>query len=224
MNLAYLYNKFAHHISSEIEYSTTRSQLQIASTNEPIEYYQAISEENRIALSHREVGNALGVLDAGLISPQDIKDGLLRRACKLYEDMLWKRSAEVNLLLGDCYYHGSGGYENKTKAYEMYLQAAELGCAEAIWNVGFMNENGQGVPQDFMIAAIWYEKLRDIDFVGYVTGSLSLVQLWFHNPHSSLLKTVASFMTFPKKLFISLYALCFTANLLMIVLLARLAR
>eukprot|EP00002_Diphylleia_rotans_P014920 TRINITY_DN2899_c0_g1_i2.p1 TRINITY_DN2899_c0_g1~~TRINITY_DN2899_c0_g1_i2.p1 ORF type:complete len:644 (+),score=124.49 TRINITY_DN2899_c0_g1_i2:48-1979(+) len=128
MNLAYLYNKFAHHISSEIEYSTTRSQLQIASTNEPIEYYQAISEENRIALSHREVGNALGVLDAGLISPQDIKDGLLRRACKLYEDMLWKRSAEVNLLLGKTEVENTSNPEKRLFPCDIKVNSIKLLC------------------------------------------------------------------------------------------------
>ena len=44
------------------------------------------------------------------------------------------------------------------KAIELYEQAAAKGNAGAMCNLGFMYENGQGVPQSFAKAIKLYEQ------------------------------------------------------------------
>lgn len=70
--------------------------------------------------------------------------------------MYWTRSAaqgdvDAMVKLGDFYYHGWGIDEPATLRYEKaagYYQAAiDSHSAIAMWNVGWMYENGIGVPQ-----------------------------------------------------------------------------
>ena len=46
-------------------------------------------------------------------------------------------------------------------ALKIWRPLAEQGDAKAQVNLGFMNENGQGVPQDFAEAAKWYRKAAE---------------------------------------------------------------
>ena len=60
-----------------------------------------------------------------------------------------------------------------TKAYEArreqkydearryYTRAAELGNVDAMWVLGILYENGQGVKQDYVQARAWYQKAAD---------------------------------------------------------------
>lgn len=47
---------------------------------------------------------------------------------------------------------------NYPAAYALYLQAANLGSAYSLWQVGWMNERGHGVPQSYTQAIVWYKK------------------------------------------------------------------
>ena len=44
-----------------------------------------------------------------------------------------------------------------TQAFNWYLKAAKQGYADAENNVGFAYENGQGVPQDYVQAYMWFD-------------------------------------------------------------------
>jgi len=68
----------------------------------------------------------------------------------------WTRSAgqgdvDAMVKLGDYYYHGLGVNEPnvllKEKAAGYYQSAIETHSAVAMWNIGWMYENGIGVPQ-----------------------------------------------------------------------------
>jgi TPR repeat protein len=46
-------------------------------------------------------------------------------------------------LLGNCYHHGSNGFQqDHTKAMELYVRAAELGCRDAHYDLGKLYRKG----------------------------------------------------------------------------------
>ena len=68
-----------------------------------------------------------------------------------------------------------GGYQSYLKgdyqaAYEEWLPLAELGDAEAQFNLGVMYDEGAGIDQDLVKAASWYRKAADQGFVDAQTN------------------------------------------------------
>ena len=68
-----------------------------------------------------------------------------------------------------------GGYQSYLKgdyqaAYEEWLPLAELGDAEAQYNLGVMYDEGAGIIQDLVTAANWYRKAADQGFVDAQTN------------------------------------------------------
>jgi SEL1 protein len=75
----------------------------------------------------------------------------------------WTRSAEQKnvdsmVRLGDYYLFGLGTTPDSEKAAACYQAAAEtLQSAQAMWNLGWMHENGIGIEQDFHLAKRHYD-------------------------------------------------------------------
>jgi SEL1 protein len=75
----------------------------------------------------------------------------------------WTRSAEQKNIdsmvkLGDYYLEGLGTTPDQEKAAACYQAAAEtLQSAQAMWNLGWMHENGIGIDQDFHLAKRHYD-------------------------------------------------------------------
>jgi TPR repeat protein len=68
-----------------------------------------------------------------------------------------------------------GGYQSYLKgdylaAYEEWLPLAELGDAEAQFNLGVMYDEGAGIDQDLVTAASWYRKAANQGFVDAQTN------------------------------------------------------
>ena len=68
-----------------------------------------------------------------------------------------------------------GGYQSYLKgdykaAYEEWLPLAELGDAEAQFNLGVMFDEGAGRDQDLVAAAGWYRKAAEQGFVDAQTN------------------------------------------------------
>jgi TPR repeat protein len=68
-----------------------------------------------------------------------------------------------------------GGYQSYLKgdyqaAYEEWLPLAELGDAEAQFNLGVMYDEGAGIDQDLVKAASWYRKAADQGFLDAQTN------------------------------------------------------
>lgn len=64
----------------------------------------------------------------------------------------WTRSAnqgdlDARVKMGDYYFTGIGAEADVTKAHACYKVAAEDRSAMAMWNLGWMHENGVGVPK-----------------------------------------------------------------------------
>lgn len=75
-----------------------------------------------------------------------------------------------------------GGYQSYLKgdyqaAYEEWLPLAELGDAEAQYNLGVMYDEGAGTEQDLARAAEWYRKAAD---QGFVDAQINLGMMYYH--------------------------------------------
>ena len=54
--------------------------------------------------------------------------------------------------------YGNGDYAT---ALRLYRPLADKGNAEAQYNLGFMYDKGQGVPQEYAVAVKWYRLAAD---------------------------------------------------------------
>ncbi|EPQ55072.1 HCP-like protein [Gloeophyllum trabeum ATCC 11539] len=101
----------------------------------------------------------------------------------------WIRSAaqhnvDALVKVGDYYYHGLGVPEEEQslryeKAAGYYQSAAQTHLsALAMWNLGWMYENGIGVPQDFHLAKRHYDLAAQTNSEAYLPVLLSLIKLY----------------------------------------------
>ena len=63
-----------------------------------------------------------------------------------------------SVVFGDDWNDGVIAYIKKDykEAYKLWLPLAEQGNAKAQYNLGLMYVNGQGVPQDYVLAHMWW--------------------------------------------------------------------
>ncbi|KAJ2320295.1 ERAD-associated protein [Coemansia sp. RSA 2611] len=95
----------------------------------------------------------------------------------------WTRAANQNMpdaraKQGDHYYYGRGVARDAERAAAAYTVAAEADAnALAMWNLGYMYENGDGVRRDFYLAKRWYDKSIEANEAGRLAGHLALARL-----------------------------------------------
>jgi len=99
----------------------------------------------------------------------------------------WTRSARQSNIdsmvkMGDYYLLGAGtpsGHADAERAETCYTAAAETQqSAQALWNLGWMHENGVGgVSQDFHLAKRFYDQALEINFEAYLPVTLALAKL-----------------------------------------------
>jgi TPR repeat protein len=75
-----------------------------------------------------------------------------------------------------------GGYQSYLKgdydaAYDEWLPLAELGDAEAQYNIGVMYDEGAGRPRDLAAAAGWYRKAAQ---QGFMDAQANLGMMYYH--------------------------------------------
>jgi SEL1 protein len=98
--------------------------------------------------------------------------------------LYWARSArqfniDSLIKMGDYWLLGIGVDSDQDKAAACYQTAAEtLQSAQALWNLGWMHENGiGGVDQDFHLAKRFYDQALEINKEAYLAVKLSLFKL-----------------------------------------------
>lgn len=95
----------------------------------------------------------------------------------------WTRSAKQNnfdslVKMGDYYLAGFGTAVSPENAAACYQAAAEtLQSAQAMWNLGWMHENGVGIDQDFHLAKRFYDQALETNKEAYLPVKLSLWKL-----------------------------------------------
>ena len=95
----------------------------------------------------------------------------------------WTRSAKQQnvdslVKMGDYYLTGLGTVASAENAAYCYQAAAEtLQSAQAMWNLGWMHENGVGIEQDFHLAKRFYDQAVETNREAYFPVKLSLFKL-----------------------------------------------
>jgi SEL1 protein len=98
----------------------------------------------------------------------------------------WTRSAKQNNMdsfvkMGDYYYRGIGlpnSQPDVEKAVQCYQVASQFQqSAQALWNLGYMYENGIGMKQDFHLAKRFYDQAMEANVEAYLPVTLSLLKL-----------------------------------------------
>ncbi|KAF2758614.1 HCP-like protein [Pseudovirgaria hyperparasitica] len=128
-----------------------------------------------------------------------------KKATNLTDDGLaliyWTRSAkQLNIdsmvKMGDYYLGGRGTPLDREKAATCYQTAAEtMQCAQAMWNLGWMHENGIGVEQDFHLAKRYYDlALETNPREAYLPVTLALYKLrlrsWWNDITDGRIKSI----------------------------------
>ncbi|KAI1170808.1 hypothetical protein F4777DRAFT_567821 [Nemania sp. FL0916] len=95
----------------------------------------------------------------------------------------WTRSAiqsniDSLVKMGDYYLSGIGTEVALDKAAQCYTGASEyFQSAQALYNLGWMHENGVGLTQDFHLAKRYYDQALETNEEAYLPVSLSLMKL-----------------------------------------------
>ncbi|KIP02284.1 hypothetical protein PHLGIDRAFT_79348 [Phlebiopsis gigantea 11061_1 CR5-6] len=116
-------------------------------------------------------------------APQSPSNDTARLALTQWARSAAQRNIDALVKLGDYYYHGLGvADEPKTTRYEKaaryYQSAADTHMsALAMWNLGWMYENGIGMPRDFHLAKRHYDLALETNTEAYVPVMLSLIKL-----------------------------------------------
>jgi len=101
--------------------------------------------------------------------------------------LYWTRSAEQKNIdsmvkMGDYYLTGLGTPPDSEKAAACYQAAAETQqSAQAMWNLGWMHENGVGMDQDFHLAKRFYDMALTTNSEAYLPVVLALYKLRFRS-------------------------------------------
>ncbi|WVR04491.1 hypothetical protein IAU60_001495 [Kwoniella sp. DSM 27419] len=97
----------------------------------------------------------------------------------------WIRSAaqdnvDAMVKVGDYFYEASVPSFDRAVAY--YQTAADTQTsAMAYWNLGYMYENGQGVPRDWHLAKRFYDLAKETNTEAYLPVTLSLIKLYLRS-------------------------------------------
>ncbi|KAI1464009.1 HCP-like protein [Daldinia caldariorum] len=95
----------------------------------------------------------------------------------------WTRSAiqsniDSLVKMGDYYLDGIGTEPAFDKAAQCYTGASEyFQSAQALYNLGWMHENGVGLTQDFHLAKRYYDQALEANEEAYLPVTLSLLKL-----------------------------------------------
>ncbi|XP_027125942.1 ERAD-associated E3 ubiquitin-protein ligase component HRD3A isoform X1 [Coffea arabica] len=101
----------------------------------------------------------------------------------------WQASEQGNehaaLLIGDAYYYGRGTERDYDRAAEAYMHAKSQSNAQAMFNLGYMHEHGQGLPFDLHLAKRYYDQALEIDPAAKLPVTLALASLWLRKNYAN---------------------------------------
>jgi len=104
----------------------------------------------------------------------------------------WTRSAKQGNIdsmvkMGDYYLNGLGTQADMEKAASCYTAASEYHqSAQALYNLGWMHENGVGLDQDFHLAKRYYDHALETNDEAYLPVTLSLFKLRLRSAWNTL--------------------------------------
>ena len=97
--------------------------------------------------------------------------------------MYWNRASMqgyslARIKLGDCYYYGRGTHVDYETAASLYRMAAENHHnSQAMFNLGYMHENGIGLVRDVHLAKRYYDQAIEFNADASLPAGLALIKL-----------------------------------------------
>ncbi|MCO5608676.1 hypothetical protein L7F22_062890 [Adiantum nelumboides] len=108
-----------------------------------------------------------------------------RRAHTLWWHASEQGNDDAALLIGDAYYYGRGTERDLERAAGAYNHARLQENAQAIFNLGYMHEHGEGLPLDFHLAKRYYDEAVRTDPSAALPVYLALTGLWLRQHHNN---------------------------------------
>lgn len=71
------------------------------------------------------------------------------------------------------------------RAAEAYMHAHSQSNAQAMFNLGYMHEHGQGLPLDLHLAKRYYDQALENDPAAKLPVSLALMSLWIRKNYAN---------------------------------------
>ncbi|KAI3807837.1 hypothetical protein L1987_23772 [Smallanthus sonchifolius] len=101
----------------------------------------------------------------------------------------WQASEQGNehaaLLIGDAYYYGRGTERDYDRAADAYMHAKSQLNAQAMFNLGYMHEHGEGLPLDLHLAKRYYDQALEVDPTAKLPVMLALASLWVRGNYAN---------------------------------------
>jgi SEL1 protein len=116
--------------------------------------------------------------------------GQKARALRAYELSAQQGNMAAELKIGDYYYHGWGTEASFRKAVAHYRAASEARVAQAMFNLGWMHEQGRGVARDRHLAKRFYDMATEAAPEAAWPAGLCLARLWLLGAGEALLERV----------------------------------
>ncbi|KAI3762246.1 hypothetical protein L1987_52671 [Smallanthus sonchifolius] len=101
----------------------------------------------------------------------------------------WQASEQGNehaaLLIGDAYYYGRGTERDYDRAADAYMHAKSQLNAQAMFNLGYMHEHGEGLSLDLHLAKRYYDQALEVDPAAKLPVMLALASLWVRGNYAN---------------------------------------
>ncbi|KAK0460933.1 uncharacterized protein EV420DRAFT_1619466 [Desarmillaria tabescens] len=158
-----------------------------------LKWWIAAERGSEIAQNNLAYCSRPSILRLTRFSPMTASNDTARLALTQWTRAAAQRNVDALVKVGDYYYHGLGVPEYSEsvrfeKAARYYQSAADTQMsALAMWNLGWMYENGVGVPQDFHLAKRHYDLALETNSEAYIPIVLSLGKLYVRSIWHTLL-------------------------------------
>ncbi|KAF8386466.1 sel-1, partial [Pristionchus pacificus] len=116
--------------------------------------------------------------EAGSLFPEE-RSEVLSRALHAWKRAAGQEYPTARVKLGDYFYYGLGTEPDYSEAAHHYKIAADRHLtAQAMFNLGYMHERGEGMTQDLYLAKRYYDSAMEHSPDAVVPSSLALAKLF----------------------------------------------
>lgn len=129
-------------------------------------------------------GVCLFLISAAAVGASTLDDGIkayesgdYQTAIEKWQTLIRQGSADGLYFLGVMYAGGKGLAQDKTKAFQLYSEAAQKDHISAQYNLGMQYATGEGVAQDFSKAEYWWTKAAER---GLMQAQFNLGNLYYY--------------------------------------------
>jgi SEL1 protein len=155
-------------------------------------YHAFLNTKHRDSLLHylqsSDLGYETAQLNAAYLLEKEHGDEILGEynrkttyvdLCFKYYKMLADQGNVMAMVkVGDYYYYGYGTNVSIAKSLVHYRKAGDFRNAQALFNLAYMYENGEGLTKDYYLAKRFYDMSRDASKEAYLPVVLALGWLY----------------------------------------------